>query len=303
MRIVDRIVFRRLGERGVQEAVRPFLAAWGADSPGDLERSLGCAVSERLLVSLFSGIDSGSSRYLQAAVLAFALQHATKEDLAMCIAGEHGSSGAQDLFVCNTAKTWTSAFVRDLCRLAADAGYPVEGARALAAGQSTRRVAAPNLTRRFLGSLQAVSIDCHRDLVASRAAHAAKKTPWTRELARAKISAALRKGCSTRSNLCALEESAYRWSIKHDATWLDQTLPRFIEFRQRSWKEAGTAATRDALMAAIQEGARTRTLLRSRLSGAYRFALKHDATWLNSVVTSKRNRRPPVGGIDNASSS
>lgn len=290
MRVMDRVVFRRLGERGLQEAVRSFLATWGVDRAGELGRLLGCNVSERLLFSLFGGVDAGCSRYLQAAVLAFALEHATAADRAHCMSDQDEAIGPEDLFVDGGGKNRLDAtLVRDLCQRAAKIGYPVEGARALAEGQSARKVAkrglaAPNATIRFLGSLPQATYACYESLVSRPEMQAATKEALTRESVRERIDLALGRGCKTRVQLSLADQAAYRWALKNDSAWLDDAVPRPTPGSPRAWERAGQSAVRAVLTAAIREGACTRTLLLNKQFRAYRWAFRHDAAWLDGVI-------------------
>lgn len=295
IRIMDRIIFRRLGAQGVPDVMQKFLASWGVSSAKDLEPLLGCAVSERLLVGLFRGVDAGCSRYLQAAALAFALQHSTAEDIQACMMGEYGSDGPEELFAGCGAKFIAPTLVRELCRLAAEVGYPMEAARGLADGQSPRKLAAlvaPKVTERFLDLLATDVRACYKEQISKRAAQAKRRQPFSREVARACISAVMLKGAKTRREIFIADPAAYRWLRKHDSVWLDQVMPRLNVWTHWTCKKAGLAAVREALIAAVHGGANTRALLRAKSDAAYRFALKHDAEWLDGVLPSRRKSRP-----------
>ncbi|WP_343639702.1 hypothetical protein [Roseateles sp.] len=292
---MDRVIFRRLGARGVQEAVQRFLESWGADSAKDLERMLGCAVSERLLLGLFRGVDAGCSRYLQGAALAFALQHSTAEDRQVCMTRECGFDGPEELFADGGAKYSAPALVRDLCRLAGEAGYPVAAARGLADGRSPRQLAtlvAPKVTERFLGLLPIDVNARYKELLSELSARAPCRMPLTQEAVRERISAKIHQGCMTRTQLFMADSSAYKWALRNDSVWLDQVLPRSKERRRPTWREAGQAVIRRTLIAAIREGVDTRTLLRAKRSAAYKAALQNDAEWLDCVLALRRKRRP-----------
>lgn len=286
MRIMDRIIFRRLGEHGIQRAVQAFLAAWEVDAAGDLERVLGCVVSERLLVGLFSGIDTGCSRYLQMAVVAFALQHATPEDLEVCLTGEHCGDGIEDLFQQHLESYADPDLVRELCRTAAEVGFPMKGARALAAGKFPRELAAPNAINRFLESLPTIA---NARCLDTRVARALGRAPLTRNVVRERIICALSAGCTTRWQLQRVASPSYKWALRNDSEWLDQVLPSPSKCAHRSWGSAGRAAVREALLAAMKEGANTRSLLLGRRFRAYQWAAKNDAEWLDLQIASLIN--------------
>lgn len=296
MRLVDRILFRRLGEDAIREAMRHFLASWHVDSAAELGPMLGCTVSERLLLGLFRGIEAGCSRYLQAAVLAFALRHATTADLEACMMAESASDDPGDLFMDRRMEKADLLLMREFCQRAAEVGYPIAGARALAAGASARAVmkrglAAPNTTNRFLASFpEAIQALYRACLSAKRTGRRTRLTPTTdREVIRERVASALQSGCTTRWQLLLVDQAAYSWSRRHDSAWLDQILPAPNRAEHRSWCKVDPLEIRRILVATIKEGARTRTLLGKRRRSAYRWALKHDSEWLDSVI--------PWGGV------
>ncbi len=302
MRLVDRIIFRRLGEHGIREAMLHFLASWQVDSAADLGPTLACKVSERLLLGLFRGIDAGCSRYLQAAVLAFALRHATTADLDACMMAASASDDHGDLFMDRRMDKADLLLMRDFCRRAAEVGYPIEGARALAAGASARKLsneglAAPNTTNRFLSSFPDAIRARYRDCLFRRNGRRTRLTPTTdREVIRERVASALRSGCRTRGQLLLADQAVYRWCLRYDSAWLDHVIPAPKKVEHRSWSKADPLEIRKILVATIKGGACTRTLLQKRRLRAYRWALEHDSDWLDSVIPARGvgRRKPSV---------
>jgi hypothetical protein len=298
VRLIHRVIYQRAGATGIQHAIELFLKFWSVRSTEELAALLGCAVSEQKLLSLFRGVESGTSRSLQAAVVAFALAHADAHEIADCSQSPAGNH-SQEMFASAATADADPQLLRELCELAVQTGYPVQGARALAEGQTPGWVgrmglAAPEVTKRFL--LMASPDQQRRyEIRSSKRKRPRAKRPSeladARDVMRTRIREALQKGCQSRGQLMKFDSTAYRWSVRNDQAWLDEALPSVSRKGKSKYGPDAQPRVRRRILEALQSGVKTREELGRSETRSYRWALKNDLQWLNELLPSKASLR------------
>lgn len=307
VRLIHRMIYQRAGASGLQHAVELFLKFWSVRSTEELGALLGCAVSEQKLLSLFRGAESGTSRSLQAAVVAFALSHASADEIADCSQYPAGNC-ALEMFASEATADADPQLLSELCELAMQTGYPIEGARELAQGQSAGWVskmglAAPEVTRRFLLMVSEDQQQRYEIRSSQRKRPRAKRPSEladARDVMRTRIKEALQNGCQSRVQLLKLDSTAYKWSRRNDQAWLDEALPRVSRKGKKIKSKYGPDAgpgVRKRILETLQAGVRNPDELGRRVPGSYRWALENDLQWLNEVLPSKAAlRQAPLVG-------
>lgn len=299
--LIHRMIYQRAGSSGLRSAVELLLKFWSVRSTEELGTLLGCAVSEQKILSLFRGAEAGTSRSLQAAVVAFVIAHAGADEIEE-LSQFSGGSYAQEMFASPATADADPQLLSEFCELAAQTGYPLEGARALAEGQSPAWVshmglAAPRVTRRFL---LMVSEDQQRryQIRSSQRKRPRAKRPTeldeARDVMRARVKEAIHNGCQNRVELLKIDSTAYKWSRRNDRAWLDEALPRVSRKGTKGKSIYGADAqprVRRRILESLKSGVRNREELGRAEPGSYRWALKNDSHWLNEVLPLKASLR------------
>jgi len=286
-RLIDRLIFHRVGKAGIAGVVRRFLDHWGAPDVASLAAALDCKVSESRLGSLMQGTAMGTSRALLAAWVSFVVDHATPGEIAECVEGSGWTADrAPDMFGGDQSLGASPELLRLLCARATAVGYPVQAARALATGMSprsiaNRRLASPNVTQRFLGSFDpSVQGACRPPQEAPQACTFEERI----ERARRRILDAIENGCTSRDAVRLAAYQPYRFAVKHDPAWFDSVLPRYVRCLSRTPEATLRQQFRQRILDATREGCRSRSDLKKTVSSAYAWAIHHDASWLSTVL-------------------
>lgn len=300
--LADRVIHRRVGSRGLPDVVKRFLGTWSVSTASELGVLLGCVVSESKLLGLFAGVESATTRTLQAAVIAFVLAHASADDLEVCTAPA-GRPNAENLFDHERGDELDSQLLKAFCAGASACGYPIEGARALAAGMNPRSVAnrnlaSPNVTKRFLATFPEDLQLRYQTWVTARG-RGPKSIPQdsaeARRVIRRRIVKAVKAGCTTRDSLNTRDHVSYKWALRHDPRWLDRLLPRQRGGGTRKWAASDRSLVRGLIVEAISGGITTRSALKLANLALYGWAFRNDREWFNGVLPSRRPVQRTIG--------
>jgi hypothetical protein len=297
--LVDRVIHRRVGTRGLPEVVKRFLTTWSVETPLSLGERLGCVATESKLLGLFGGVETATARTLQAAAISFALEHATAGDQATSRAAATIHYSPEDLFFQEGVTEPDPELLRAFCSGAVTFGYPIEGARSLAAGAKPRflaekGLAAPNVTRRFVSRFSDEIQNRYGDMVNARSERRSamqRAESEARPVARKRILSALKAGATTRTKLDAACQGALIWALRHDSDWLETVVPKRAAGRRRRWLESDRPFDRALISETINNGVETRRELKAANESLYRWALKNDREWLDSKLPVLRRAR------------
>lgn len=305
MALIDRVIHRRTGTRGLPEVLRRFLTTWSIESPLSLGEQLGCAVTESKLLGLFAGLETATARTLQIAVISFVLDHATAGDLATCTAETTPFTSPESLFLQESVAEPDPELLRAFCSGAVTFGYPVEGARALAAGAKARFIAAkglaaPNVTRRFVSRFSTDVQKRYEEIVKARSERRFSMPlieSDVRPAVRNRILCVMKTGSTTREELNGACQRALLWANRFDSEWLDAVVPKRTGGRRRRWLASDRPLVRAMIVDAINGGVRTRRELKDSSSSLYDWALGNDLEWLDATLPALRRERGKDGCI------
>lgn len=293
VRLLDDVIYRRVGIQGLEDVAGLFLASWGVKSMNELSTALGCLASERHVVGYLRGVTTGVPRVLQAAILAFVAQYSNTSEVYASGRDAKAESAATDLFEQPTSRSPDAVLLEAFCTHAAKVGYPIVAARELAAGGGQHsigvRYASLQTTRKFLAAFPAELLARYEALrVARRYRYVPADLSEARDLIRGRVLEAMRDGCTTRALLLRADGAAYRWARMHDKKWLDQMMP--LRRGGPAWRrhEATLERCRVRILALIDEGYCSRSRLHMRASNQVTWARRHDSAWLDRVMPKKR---------------
>jgi hypothetical protein len=303
--LVDRVIHRRVGTRGLPEVAKRFMTTWSVETPLSLGERLGCVVTESKLLGLFGGVETATARTLQAAAISFALEHATADDQATSLAAATIHHSPEDLFFHESVTEPDPDLLRAFCSGALNFGYPIEGARSLAAGAKPRflaakGLAAPNVTRRFVSRFSAEIQNRYEEMVDARSEpHLTmpRAEGEARPVARKRILSALTSGASTRTALNGACQSAFLWALRHDSDWLETVMPKRTGGRRLRWLESDRPLVRALISETINNGVETRKGLKAANASMYEWALENDREWLDTKLPVLRRERERNGRI------
>lgn len=270
--------------------VEALLGGWGAGTAAELESQLGCKVRIPVIERLLQGGSSGTSNYLTAAIVSFAISELTPDVLSCALRDvETRGKRVQRQKYADPSDDLEGALVV----IAKAVGYSVDAARMLSRGLSEGTVrsagfSSTSVTHRFLDSLES---DIRQRIEAARARQAeslkpqgaANRTQAMRKHALATQSA----GASGRSSIAS---SAYKWLKENDRRWFDEHFPR----RLPEAADSRTARMRAVAMQEISDGRVSRSAFYKDSSTAYKWLLHHDRNWFEQNFPSYAARRKPA---------
>lgn len=303
--LVDRVIHRRVGTLGLPEVVKRFLTTWSVETPLSLGERLGCVVTESKLLGLFGGVETATARTLQAAAISFALEHATAQDQATSLVAAPLHHSPEELFFQESTTEPDPDLLKAFCFGAVTFGYPLQGARSLAAGAkpkflAAKGLAAPNVTRRFVSRFSNEIQNRYKEMVKARSEQrltVSQAESEARPVARKRILSAVKVGATTRTALNGACQSAFLWALRHDSEWLQTVAPKRTGGRRRRWLESDRPSVRALIVEAINKGVETRKDLKAANASMYEWALENDREWLDNALPVLHREREQDGRI------